>query len=181
MSSDSDDHSITSAARTRHYRRRQRASVAPRPMATPDEQQRLLSLPYNTLTPQQKSRVRYYRRQQRIQQQREQSSQPQSDVHAQQQAQLVASRFTHPSHITITSPPMDMMSSSYQPLTGINLMPPPFIPVAMVPSSYFPTMFPHVTTPSTIPVVFSSHTQPIQPTIETSSPSVYVFTYTSIL
>jgi hypothetical protein len=143
-------------------------------MATPDEQQRLLSLPYNTLTPQQKSRVRYYRRQQRIQQQREQSSQLQLDDHVQQQAQLVASRFTNMSPTTTSpimlSPPMDMMSSSHQPSIGVNLMPPPssippFIPVAMIPSSYFPTMFPHVPTPSTIPVVFSSHTQPNQPTV----------------
>lgn len=88
-------------------------AIAPRPMATPDEQQRLLSLPYNTLTPKQKSRVRYYRRQQRLQQ-REQSSQPQSDAHVQQQAQLVASRFTNTSHATTTSPimsapPMDSL------------------------------------------------------------------------
>ena len=173
MSSDSDDHSTANSVRCRRYRQRRQAGVPPEHRSTPDEQRRLLSLPYNTLTPKQKSRVRYYRRQHHIQQQHEQSLQPQSDAHVQQHAQLVASRFTNTSFTTTTSPvmlspPMDM--SSYQPLTGVNLMPspssiPPFIPVAMVPSSYFPTMFPHVTTPSTIPVVLSSHTQPIQPTV----------------
>ena len=66
MSSDSDDHSITSAAKVRRFRERQRAGVAPRHMATPDEQQHLLSL-----TPKQKSRVRDYRRRDRNQQQQQ--------------------------------------------------------------------------------------------------------------
>ena len=45
MSSDSDDHSITSAAKVRRFRERQRAGVAPRHMATPDKQQHLFTLP----------------------------------------------------------------------------------------------------------------------------------------
>ena len=59
-----------------------------------------------------------------------QQVQLQQDIQAQQQAQPVASRFTYLSHSTtaspvMSSPPMDMMSSTHQPLTGINLMPPP--------------------------------------------------------
>ena len=75
MSSDSDDFSVSSAVKTRRYRQRQRAGIIARPMATPDEQHRLLSLPFDTLTPKQKARVRYYRRRDRNQQQHQQSLQ----------------------------------------------------------------------------------------------------------
>ena len=176
MSSDSDDVSITSAAKTRRYRQRKRAGIVARPMASADEQLRLLSLPFETLTPKQKARVRYYRRRDRNQQQHKQSLQFQSDVHVQQQAQLVASRFPDTSHSTTTpslipSPTMDSMSSSHEPVAGMNLMPPPssippFIPVAMIPSSYFSTLFPHVPSCFASAVLQSpSHTQPIQPTL----------------
>jgi len=127
MSSDSDDYSITSAAKTRRYRQRRQAGIAPRHMATPDEQRQLLSLPYNTLTPKQKSRVRQYRRRNRNQQQHEQPLQSQSDTHTEQQAQLVASRFNDPYHTLTTSsvtiPSMDMMSFSHHPSTGITPVP----------------------------------------------------------
>jgi hypothetical protein len=172
MSSDFDDRSVNSTIRSRRCRERRRADVAPRPVASPDEQRHLLSLPYGTLTEQQKNRVRYYRRRDRIQQQHEQSSRPQSNDHVQQQAQLVASRFNGISNTTTppVMPPasMDTMPSSHQPLTGMSSQSsiPPFIPVAMIPSSCFTTMFPHVTTSSTIPVVFQS-----QPT--TSLPVVF--------
>ena len=161
MSSDSDDVSIISAAKTRRYRQRKRAGIVARPMASADEQHRLLSLPFETLTPKQKARVRYYRRRDRNQQQHEQSLQLPLEAHVQQQAQLVASRFTDISHMTtaspVLSPPMDMMSSQHQPFTGVHPMPPPssippFIPVAMVPSSYFTTLFPHAI-PSVTPIL----------------------------
>ena len=173
MSSDSDHLSTANSVKCRRYRQRRRAGVVSRTVASSDEQRRLLSLPYETLNEQQKARVRYYRRQARIKQQHEQSfqSQPQSGIHVQQQAPLVSSRLANTSHTTTTSPPMGMTSWSHPPLAGIHPMSsqssiPPFIPVAMIPSSCFTTMFPHVTTSSTIPVVFQS-----QPT--TSLPVVF--------
>jgi hypothetical protein len=187
-SSQSDASSVPSqsysAIHTRSCRQRIAQGQAVRSYAPRIPIPTLLAQPYHQLNRFQQRRVRQYRQQHGLEssvtssqyiQHEQQSSQSQSDYHAQQQAQLVASRVTSTSHMPtippfISSPSMDMMSPSHQPSTGVNLMPPPssiptFIPVAMIPSSYFPTMFPHVTTPSTIPVVFSSHTQPIQSTV----------------
>ena len=213
MSSDSDDFSVSSAVKTRRYRQRQRAGIIARPMATPDEQHRLLSLPFDTLTPKQKARVRYYRRRDRNQQQHQQSlqleqqsqshpSQPQSDAYIQQQAQLVASRIptlipTHnDSSITTTSspiaptqlplliqpPPHESMSTTssissfnpFIPVSGYQQSHPSFIPVAMVPTSFFSSLFlphmipqsPMIQQPTTPSVSYITQPQPASPLLE---------------
>ena len=76
MPSSSDDTSVTSAVKQHRYRQRRQQGIPVRQIATPDEQLHLLSLPYSTLTPQQKSRVRYYRRRarQHLYQQQQSSS-----------------------------------------------------------------------------------------------------------
>ena len=49
-----------SAQKSKRYRERRKQGLTSHHLATKDEQTRLLSLPYQTLTDQEKSRVRYY-------------------------------------------------------------------------------------------------------------------------
>lgn len=192
MSSDSDDVSVSSAVKTRRYRQRKRAGIVSRPMASAEEQHRLLSLPFETLTPQQKARVRYYRRRDRSHPYQQPSSnhhldlsQPSpllqsnsSDDHAQQQAQLVASRFPltsvhqpvetgltsvvsssslslslqdspHPSLLTTAIPLQQYSETSISPAPQPSH--PISIPVAMVPTSLLPSFLFQMSTMTSSP------------------------------
>jgi hypothetical protein len=168
MSSSSSSHDdIKSTSRTRRHKQRVNQGLPIRHQATPQQQAALLNTPTHQLDRNARRRQRRYREQ----------LESLSRLRAQEHAQAVAQQFSVTSSSAVPPTPhlhqyrqaTPALFPPFPPNTNpLNASPssiPPFIPVAMIPSSYFPTMFPHITTPSIIPVVFSSHAQPIQPIV----------------
>lgn len=186
--SDSSPQTITSTRRSRVHRARTARGFAICHPSRLNDRIAVMNTPYTQLNASQRRRVRRYRQQGwnlSSQLTQLQHIQPQSDIHIQQQAQLVVSRFVDSSNTStissgLTPPVMNMMPSPQSFSTGpfpwsppqTQTTIPPFIPVAMVPTSYFTSLFTNITAPAT-PMVF-------QPTQSTSALHVQPHPTTSI-
>ena len=155
--SDSCRQSVISTQRSRIHRARVAQGSVIRHPATTEERVALLNTPYAQLSKSQRRRVQRYRQELRrqtdatiSQQQQQQQSLPLSPIHLQsntliqQQAQLVASRFpvSMPTIPTLLGvPPPSVMTHPHQHGSASTTPLPSFIPVAMIPTTFFPSFF----------------------------------------